>query len=296
MATIVSVDGIIGPVESAKVSIFDRGFLYGDSVYEVIRSYDGVPFELERHLNRLQSSAERIAMKIPVTLAQLESEVWATHAASGNADSYLRVVVTRGSGPIGLDIALADDQRRFVVAKDLKEIRPPEEDYERGIKIALVDVRRNLRTALDPQAKTGNYLNSVMALVEARRMGAAEAIMLDHQEHITEGASSNIFVVVGDVLLTPPLEAGILMGITRSVVLALARANGIKVLELPLTATVLFDADEAFITSSIREIMPVLSVNDRVLGNGEPGPMVREIRTLFDDYVVGYVKANRREV
>jgi len=203
--------------------------------------------------------------------------------------------VTRGAGPIGLDIALANNQRRFTVAQDLVTTQPAAKVYEHGIKIALVDVRRNLRTAIDPQAKTGNYLNSVMALAEARRAGAAEAIMLDHQEHVTEGASSNIFVVVGDVVLTPPLEAGILMGITRTVVLEIARKNGIKILELPLTTDVVLNADEAFITSSIREIVPVVRVDETVLGTGRPGPMVKRIRALFDDYVADYVAANRRE-
>ena len=291
MTTIVSVDGQIGPSESAQISIFDRGFLYGDSVYEVIRTYEGIPFELDRHLVRLEESAARIAMQLPVSREQLSKEVLETHAASGNPDSYIRVVVTRGSGPIGLDIALATDQRRFVVAKSLEEVRPKESVYVDGVKIALVSVRRNLQTAIDPQAKTGNYLNSVMALVEARRNGAFEAVMLGHRGNVTEGSSSNIFAVVGGVLLTPPIEAGILKGITRTVVLEIARANDMKVLELPLTSEVLRTADEAFITSSIREIVPVVMVDDDILGAGKPGPMVARVRSLFADYVQRHIKA-----
>jgi branched-chain amino acid aminotransferase len=293
MTTIVSVDGQIGPLEMAQISIFDRGFLYGDSVYEVIRTYDGVPFELERHLIRLEESAGRIAMKLPVSCQQLSEEVLAAHRASQNKDSYVRVVVTRGSGPIGLDIALASDQRRFVVAKPLEEVRPKASVYEEGVKIALVSVRRNLQTAIDPQAKTGNYLNSVMALVEARKKGAFEAIMLGHRGNVTEGSSSNIFAVVGGILLTPPVDAGILKGITRTVVLEIARSQNMKVLELPITSDVLLGADEAFITSSIREIVPVVQVDDQILGTGKPGPVVAQIRALFKSYVQTYVEANR---
>jgi branched-chain amino acid aminotransferase len=293
MTTIVSVDGIIGPTESAQISIFDRGFLYGDSVYEVIRTYEGVPFELQRHLDRLHESAQRIAMRLPVGLEQLTEEVLQTHRASTNADSYLRVVVTRGAGPIGLDVSLAQNQRRFVIAKPLDEVTPSDDVYVDGVKIALVSVRRNLRTAIDPQAKTGNYLNSVMALMEARKEGAFEAIMLGHKGHITEGASSNVFAVVGDTVLTPPLEAGILMGITRRVVLEVARENEIRILELPLTEDVLLNADEAFITSSIREIVPVVQVDDQVLGLGRPGPVVTKIRELFSDYATAHITANR---
>jgi len=292
MNTIVSVDGKIGSAEDAQISIFDRGFLYGDSVYEVIRTYQGVPFELKGHLQRLEESAARIAMKLPVSLEQLAEEVMATHKASGNEDSYLRVVVTRGSGPIGLDIALASNQRRFVVAKPLQEVRPHPKVYDEGVKIELVSVRRNLKNAIDPKAKTGNYLNSVMALAEAKQAGAFEAVMLDHRGTVTEGASSNIFAVVGGVILTPPVDAGILLGITRTVVLDVARKAGMKVLELPLSEDVLLAADEAFITSSVREIVPVVRINENVLGDGKPGPIVRRVCELFADYVASHNQAN----
>ena len=291
MTTIVSADGKIGSAEDAQISIFDRGFLYGDSVYEVIRTYHGVPFELDRHLKRLEESATRIAMKLPVSLEQLAEEVIATHKASGNEDSYLRVVVTRGSGPIGLDIALASNQRRFVVAKPLQEVRPNPKVYDEGVKIELVSVRRNLKNAIDPKAKTGNYLNSVMALAEARQAGAFEAVMLDHRGTVTEGASSNIFAVVGGVILTPPVDAGILLGITRTVVLEVARKAGMKVLELPLSEDVLLAADEAFITSSVREIVPVVRINENVLSDGRPGPVVQRVCQLFASYVASHNKA-----
>jgi len=285
MGTMVSVDGVLTPAEDARISVFDRGFLYGDSVYEVVRTYGGVTFEMQAHLDRLAGSAERIAMTIPVPLSQLAEDAVATHAASGNAESYLRIVVTRGSGPIGLDLSLAKEQRRIIIAKDVHEIRPPASVYEDGVEIALVSVRRNLRTAIDPRAKTGNYLNSVMALHEARGKGAYEAVMLDHRDYVTEGASSNVFVVVGDLVLTPPVEAGILEGVTRRVVIDVAKAAGVRVLELPLTPDAVRQADEAFITSSIREIVPVVRVDGAPIGVGQPGPMYERLRRLFADFV-----------
>ena len=291
MATVVTIDGAPVRPEEAVVSVFDRGFLYGDSVYEVARTYDGVPFELEAHLARLESSAERINMGLPAPRDVLAREVLETHANSGNIASYLRVVVTRGSGPIGLDIALAQSQRRIVIAKDVAEVAPPPEVYTEGVEVALVSVRRNLRTAIDPRAKTGNYLNSVMALAEARERGAYEAVMLDHRDYVTEGASSNVFVVVDDTLLTPPLDAGILEGVTRAVVLKVARSIGVKVLQVPLTADMLTAGSEVFITSSVREIVPVVRVDGERLGDGRPGPVHGAIREGFDAYVRSYVES-----
>ena len=276
---------LVDPSE-AQVSVFDRGFLYGDSVYEVVRTYSGVPFELEDHLDRLEDSARRIGMELAAPKSVFAEEVLKTHASSGNDESYLRIVSTRGSGTLGLDPALAQDPLRLVIALPLT--LPPPEVYA-GATIALVSVRRNLRTAIDPMAKTGNYLNSVMALAEARERGAYEAVMLDHRDYITEGASSNVFVVLGDTLLTPPLDAGILEGITRKVVMRVAEKAGLRLLQLQLPSQVLEKADEIFITSSIREIVPITKVDDSVVGSGQPGPVYERIRTLFAEYVREYV-------
>jgi branched-chain amino acid aminotransferase len=285
MATMVCLDGALTRPENAVISVFDRGFLYGDSVYEVLRTYRGVPFLLEPHLARLSESARRIGMgAMPVR--ELSAETLATHRAANNLDSYLRLIVTRGGGKIGLDPALAEQPRRIVIAQDVEEMRPPARLYEDGCEVSLVGVRRNLREAVDPAAKTGNYLNSVMALAEARGKGAYEAIMLDHRDMITEGASSNIFVVIGGVLITPALEVGILKGVTRGVVLELAARAQIRVLEAPLTPSVLAEsADEAFLTSSIREIVPVTKVDGRPLGSGRVGPVTQRLRELFRSFV-----------
>jgi len=288
----VNINGRIVPPEAATVSIFDRGFLYGDSVYEVIRTYRGVPFELEAHLTRLEASAKLIGMRLPVPLAQIATEVHATHAASGHADSYIRIVVTRGAGEIGLDPSLAVDPLRIVIAQPLKA--PDAAVYENGVTIALVSVRRNLRAAIDPAAKTGNYLNSVMAMGEAKERGAFEAIMLDHRDFVTEGASSNIFAVIGGVVLTPPLDAGILEGVTRATVMKVARKAGMSMLEVPLTEPALKQAHEVFITSSIREVVPIVKVDDTVIGDGKPGATTQRIRALFAEYVASYVASHRK--
>ncbi len=287
MATVVCVNGELCGPEAARVSVFDRGFLYGDSVYEVIRTYRGIPFELDRHLERLLASAERIGMGLPASLETIAAEIQETHRVSGNEDSYLRIVCTRGQGEIGLDPALAENPTRLVIAKPIHVPEP--EVYDSGVKISIVEVRRNLRAAIDPRAKTGNYLNSVMALAEARRGGFFEAVMRDHRDLITEGASSNIFAVIGGLLFTPPLSVGILEGVTRWVVFQVAESLGMRALALPLTAAALRQADEVFITSSIREIVPVVGVDDATIGNGTVGPVVRQIREAFDAYVESYV-------
>ncbi|MCB9653793.1 MAG: aminotransferase class IV [Deltaproteobacteria bacterium] len=292
MPSAVSLNGIPCAPEGAKLSVLDRGFLYGDSVYEVMRTYEGVPFELERHLQRLEESARRIGMALPCDLATIEAEVWATHESSGNRESYLRVVCTRGSGEISLDPAVARDPQRIVIAQPLNA--PPPVVYEDGVRVALVGVRRNLKAAIDPQAKTGNYLNSVMAFGEARRGGFYEAIMLDHRDLVTEGASSNVFAVFDGILVTPPLEAGILKGVTRTVVTEVCAGGGLKVLNLPLTEAALLQADEVFITSSIREIVPVIGVGDVNIGAARPGPVYREARGLFAAFVSDYCASHRR--
>jgi branched-chain amino acid aminotransferase len=292
MATLVSVDGVIQRPEEARISVFDRGFLYGDSVYEVMRVYRGIPFALEAHLERLESSAARIGLALPWSREALTAELRAAIAAFGkNPDLYLRVVVTRGSGRIGLDPGLAEGPRRIVIVQDVAETAPPARAYQDGVALALVGVRRNLREAIDPEAKTGNYLNSVLAVAEAKRQGAYEALMLDHRGMLTEGSSSNVFVVIGGLLMTPPLDGAILRGVTRGVVIDAAKTRGIRVLEVPLSESSLLEIDEAFITSSVREVVPAVKIGDRVLGDGTPGPVTRQVMAGFREAVDRYVAA-----
>lgn len=283
MTATIMIDGALRAPEDATVSIFDRGFLYGDSVYEVMRVYEGIPFELGRHLERLEASATRIGMTLSAPLDVFAEEIQRTVAASGRMEAYVRLVATRGQGRIGLDPGLAESPLRIVIVMPLNA--PPAEVYAQGAAVSVVGIRRNLREAIDPQAKTGNYLNSVLALAEAKRSGAYEAIMLDAQGRVTEGASSNVFAVIESLVLTPPLEVGILAGITRRAVMEVCAREGLRVLELPLAETHLHEADELFITSSIREIVPVVRVDAETIGDGRPGPIVARIRAAFDRHV-----------
>ena len=290
MGTTVSLNGQLLDKEHARVSVFDRGFLYGDSVYEVLRTYSGVPFELGAHLRRLNESANRIGMQLPRSEDKIGEEVLRVHVASENPESYIRIVCTRGSGPINLDPMVAEEPLLVAMAQPVNP--PPPKTYQEGASVALVSVRRNLRSAIDPRAKTGNYLNSVLALQEARARGAYEAVMLSHRDLVTEGASSNIFAVLGETILTPPLESGILKGITREVVFKIAEKGGFKAIEMPLTEDALKKADEVFITSSIREIVPIVLVDETQIGQGRPGRVVTRLRELYQDYIKSYVAAH----
>ena len=286
MPTLVNLGGRIVPPEEAFVPVLDRGFLYGDSIYEVARTYRGVPFALERHLERLWASAAQLAMPMPAREKLLE-EISRTLQAAGNAESYVRIVITRGEGPFGLATHAHDEPRLIVIVRPLET--PPESLYARGMHLALVRVRRNHPRALDPKAKTGNYLNSVLALSEAKRSGADDAVLLDLDERVTESSTANIFFAKDGVVVTPPLSLGILAGITRALVIEEARANGIIVREEPHGAGALADADEVFLTSTLREVMPVTRLSlledqdpsPRPVGDGQPGPITKRLRELF---------------
>ncbi len=292
MPTVVNLDGVLGPPEHAQVSVFDRGFLYGDSVYEVIRTYGRRPFEEKAHLARLRHSAERIGFSLKWDAARTAREIARTLDASRGVDPvdpeaapwnvgerYLRVVMTRGAGEIGLDPALAVDPVAVVIAQPLAG--PPIRAYREGVKVAIVGLRRAAPEAIDPSAKTGAHLPNVLAVREARSAGAFEALLLDGRGFVTEGSSSNVFSVSGGVLRTPPLAAGILEGVTRGVVLRLARGAGIGVEEAPLLPEDLEGADEVFITSTVREIVPVTRLGEHVVGAGRPGPLTGRLHAEF---------------
>lgn len=283
MGRIVNMDGRLVPPEQAFISVFDRGFLYGDSVYEVLRTYGGAPFELDLHLDRLENSAELIGLALPWARERFGAQVRRTLEASQNPEAYLRLIVTRGAGEIGLDPALARGAAVILIAKEL--VTPPPSVYETGVKVALVGVRRNLREAIDPAAKTGNYLNNVLAMGEAQRQGAFEALMLDREGRVTEASSANVFAVRDGALVTPPIAVGILEGVTRKLVLALASRVGIAAREEQLRPEDLLLADEVFLTSTLRELVPVVSLLDRsgehALGGGRPGPVSRRLLEAF---------------
>ena len=291
---IVNLDGDLVHPDRARVSVLDRGFLYGDSIYEVIRTYRRRPFELEAHLRRLAHSAERIALvprwDAPRTAEELERTLRAAEALpSPPVDPELapwnegewsaRVVMTRGAGELGLDPGLAVDPLAVIILQPLAG--PPARAYAEGVKVILATVPRPPPEAVDPTAKTGAHLPHVLAVREARAAGAHEAILLDARGLITEGCSSSLFAVRARRLVTPPLAAGILEGVTRGVVLGLARAERLPVEEVLLEPEDLFTADELFITSTAREILPVTRVGERIVGNGRPGPVTARLHRAF---------------
>ena len=275
----VSVDGDITDEHHARISVLDRGFLYGDSVYEVIRTYDGRPFALPEHLHRLQRSAELLGFPLPVELTALADEIRATVAAADNPESYIRVIVTRGSGPINLDPSTAEQPCRVIIVT--RFVPHAEELYRDGAKICLVPAGRVSGGAVPAAAKSGNYLVNIMALRAARQQDAHEAVMLDPAGSVAEGASSNVFVLFGRTLRTPPLSAGILEGITRHLVIELARELQLQVEQTDLKGSDLRGADEIFLTSTLREVLPVTRVDDWTVGTGRVGPVARQLRELY---------------
>ena len=272
----VSIDGRLVDGDEARVSVLDRGFLYGDSVFEVFRTYGGVPFAETEHLERLVRSAERLMIPMPVSIETLSSEVRATLDAAGGGDWYVRVVITRGTGPLTYDPSTASEPLRVIIAAPLS--LPPAEYYERGVAVALMRASRPTDDARAAGAKASNYLANLLAVHEAKQKGAQEALVLGKDGQILEGASSNIFVVEEGRVRTPEPQPGILVGITRATVLRVAAAAAIEVEEGEVRPEDLFSADEAFITSSIREVMPVVSADGRTIGTGRPGPVTRRLR------------------
>lgn len=291
MTTKVSIDGLIQDEAAAVIPVTDRGFLYGDSVYEVVRTYGGEPFALAEHLERLQHSAARLAIPLAEPPADgldpIIRDIHATLAAAGHPESYVRVIITRGSGPMGLDPGLADRPRRVVIVALFQPL--PAAYYDDGVPIHLVATGRAGGNILLAGAKSGNYLVNVLALGVAREKGAHEAILLDHDDRVTEGASSNLFLVADGQLLTPPLSAGILEGITRHKVFGLAAKAGFPVTERVIHRSELRLADEVFLTSTLREILPVQRVDDQLVGDGCPGPISRR---LLADYRTAALEAH----
>jgi branched-chain amino acid aminotransferase len=282
VAVKVYIDGVISDESAARISVFDRGFLYGDSVYEVLRTAGGKPVELLPHLSRLVRSAASLALNLPPERL-IRDAVAETLAAAGNADSYLRIIVTRGAGEVGLDIALADRPCLIVIVRPLA--LPAAELYQGGVAVHIVGVLRNQRRAIDPAVKSGNYLNNILGLMEARRAGAYECLMCDNAGRVAEGSTSNIFCAQGGKLRTPNLEIGLLAGITRDRVMKLAAGAGIAVGEATLFPDDVRGADEAFITSSIRGILPVARVDGEPLAQPAPGPITGRLMDLYQSFL-----------
>ena len=278
------IDGELVAPGEARVSIFDRGFLYGDSVFETLRTYRRRAFALDEHLARLAWSASRVFIELPVTESVLREEAQRTLASVDNAESFIRIMVTRGRAEsLGLDPSLAGIPTRVVIVGPLQT--PPLEAYEKGVAVTCYRTQR-LADATDAAgAKVGNYLVAVLAQRAAKLAGAAESLIVDAHGHVIEGANSNLFAILGGRLVTPPEDAGILPGITRARVIEVARELGLPVELRPLTVDELMRAEEAFVSSTIREVLPVVTVDGSTVGSGQPGPWTRKLLAGFREKV-----------
>jgi len=275
----VYVNGTLYDKEDAKISVYDHGLLYGDGVFEGIRSYGGKVFRLAEHLDRLWDSAKAIWLEIPITKKQMTQAIEDTLAENRIEDGYIRVLVTRGAGTLGLDPNRCRDPQVVVIA-DHVELYPPEL-YQQGLEIITVSTIRNHPAALSPRVKSLNYLNNILAKIEGLQAGCIEALMLNHKGEVTECTGDNIFLVRHGRIATPPNEAGILEGITRQVVIDLAREQGIEVREVPLTKHDVYIADECFLTGTAAEVVPVVKVDSRTIGDGTPGKLTRDLMQRF---------------
>jgi branched-chain amino acid aminotransferase len=265
--------------EDAKVSVYDHGFLYGDGVFEGMRSYGGKVFRLAEHLDRLWASAKAIWLQMPISREEMAKAVNETLATNGIQDGYIRLVVTRGAGALGLDPNRCSDPQVIVIADHIQLY--PKEMYENGLEIITASTIRNHSAALSPRIKSLNYLNNIMAKIEGLQAGCVEALMLNAKGEVAECTGDNIFIVRKGVLLTPPIDAGILEGITRDAVIELAEKLKISVQQIALTRHDVFIADECFLTGSAAEIIPVVKLDSRVIGDGKPGPLTKRLTEAF---------------
>ncbi len=284
MVAIVNINGRIVDGKHAVVSVFDHGFLYGEGVYEVLRTYRGEPFLLDRHLRRLRRSAQAIAIEPPLDDAAFEARIRDTIGAlpvttETQPEYYLRIILTRGVGDFGYDPRTCPTPTVLVIAKPLEG--PPAWYFERGVKVALVSIVRNHPETVNPLIKSNNLLNNALAMQEALRKGAVEGLMKNYRGDLAECSQSNLFIVKDGTVRTPPLQAGVLAGITRGFLLEIAPEAGIRVEERTLREQDLVGADEAFITGTTFEVTPVVQVDDHVIGDGRPGPVARRLLQAY---------------
>lgn len=275
-------NGEMVPEEQAKVSVFDHGLLYGDGVFEGIRSYNGRIFELKAHVDRLYDSAKAIALEIQMSRAEMMDAVAQTCRENGTDNGYIRLVVTRGVGTLGLNPYLCKTPQVIIIAADIQLY--PKEMYTQGLSIVTVGTIRNLSEAVNPRIKSLNYLNNILAKIEAINSGCMEAIMLNSQGAVAEATGDNIFAIRGNMLRTPPVNEGILEGITRDMVMRLARLEGFEVREERLSRYDLYTADEVFLTGTAAEVIGVVNIDRRKIGEGVPGPMTCRLVEKYRQY------------
>lgn len=279
---VIYLDGQFVTKSKAVVSVFDHGFLYGDGIFEGIRSYSGNVYRLKEHIKRLYESAKSILLSIPLTPQEMEAAVVETLRRNKFADAYIRLVVSRGAGDLGLDPQSCPTASVIIIAEQLKLF--PQEFYDEGLKMVTVPTRRNSPDALNPKIKSLNYLNSVLVKIEAARAGVMEALMLNHEGYVTEGSGDNVFIVKDGKVVTPPTYLGALEGITRNAIIEICQKQGIPCEEKPFTRHDVYVADEVFLTGTAAEVIPVIDVDGREIGDGKPGSMtgflIQEFRKL----------------
>jgi len=291
----VNVNGRIFDGEHAVISVFDHGFLYGEGFYETLRTYNGQSFLFDRHIRRLRNSAEMLAISVPLANAEIAQRFDETVRAAGlgtaGREAYIRILITRGVGDLSYDPAACPAPSVVVIVKPHIDLAP--EVVERGVVVALVSIVRNHPGSVNPLIKSNNLLNSALAMQEAVRRGAFEAVMRNYRGELAECSTANLFLVKDGAALTPPLDAGLLAGITREFVFDIGHEAGIPVREQVLRDEDLFGADEAFLTSTTREIVPIVWVDDRVIGSGKPGPvtlsLLREFRRKAQELTISAV-------
>lgn len=276
---IVSINGEIQDPKDAKISVMDRGFLFGDSIYETLITFNKKIFRLDKHLQRLKNSARLLNMGITVSEEDIIHYIQTTVDASSAKNLKVRLVITRGTGMLSLD-PTGDYQNNVVVIAIPRAENPPEW-YSEGVKVIIADVMRTSPKSVDPNAKSGNYLNNVMAYRQAREAGAFEAIMLNQKGLVTEATTSNVWIIKDKKIMTPPIEEGLLQGITRTTLLEVAKSKGYDVSEQPLAPEDIQFADEMFLTSTSRFIVPVVEVDAKKIGSGKPGKLTLELLELF---------------
>jgi branched-chain amino acid aminotransferase len=275
----VYINGKLFDKADAKISVYDHCVLYGDGVFEGIRVYDGKVFKLKEHVERLFESARAIKLEIPISKEQMVEAILSTVKANNKQNGYIRPIVTRGAGTLGLDPRKTSDPQVVIIVDDISLY--PQELYDNGMELATVSTIRNHPNALNPRIKSCNYLNNILAKIEGAQAGCVEALMLNHKGEVAECSGDNIFVVKRGVLKTPGTDAGILDGITRNAIIELAQAAGISVLQMALTRHDIYAADECFLTGTAAEVIPVVKCDGRTIGSGKPGPITRQLRERF---------------
>jgi branched-chain amino acid aminotransferase len=273
------INGKLYEKQDAKISVYDHGLLYGDGVFEGLRSYDGKVFRLEEHLKRLWNSAKAILLEIPMSPEAIGRAIDETLQANGISNGYVRLVVTRGAGTLGLDPNRTSDPQVIIITDFIAVY--PQELYQEGLEIITASTLRNHPAALNPRIKSLNYLNNILAKIESLQAGCMEALMLNHKGEVAECTADNIFLVRDGVLLTPPTDAGVLEGITREAVMELARQRGLEVREVPITRHDVYIADECFLTGTAVEVIAVVKVDSRKIGSGKPGPITCDLKERF---------------